>query len=175
MKKTPAVPGPEQRVAVGRIVGAFGIRGQLKVEPLTEFLERFDSGRRLLLEDRWVEVRDAFVQKDRLIVTLSGIDSRNDAEALQWRTLEALADEAPELDEDEYLSSDLVGLAVVTEDGRRLGNVSNVLAYPAHDILEVGSLMIPAVRQFVLGVDMDRGEILVRLIPGMEPGTASTD
>lgn len=173
MKQTPAVPGPEQRVAVGRVVGAFGIRGQLKVEPLTEFLERFDAGRKVLLDDRWVEVEDAFVQKDRLIVKLAGVDSRNDAEALQWRTLEALADEAPELDEDEYLSTDLVGLAVVTEDGRRLGNVSNVLAYPAHDILEVGPIMIPAVRQFVKAVDLDEGVIVVRLIPAMEPGTTS--
>ncbi|MCC7435178.1 MAG: 16S rRNA processing protein RimM [Methanoregulaceae archaeon] len=156
-------------VRVAQIVGPFGIKGQVKLKLLTDFPERFESGRRLRLNDEWVTIEEALVHKNQLVVRLSGVKDRTDAERLQWNYLEALADERPELEEDdEYFTEDLVGLAVVTTDGRGLGKVDRVDAYPAHDVLVVGKILIPAVKAFVQEIDLDEERITVQLIPGME-------
>lgn len=79
------------------------------------------------------------------------------------------AEGRPELEEDQFLTEDLLDLEVYTEDGQLLGTVDEVLNNPAHDILVVGELMIPVVKEFVLDVDLDEEKITVRLIPGMLP------
>ncbi len=160
-------------VRVAQIVGPFGIRGQVKLKVLTDFPERFEKGRRLRLNDEWVSIDEVLLHKNQLVVRLSSIKDRTDAERLQWAYLEALADERPELDDDEFLTEDLIGLAVVTADGRTLGKVDRVDSYPAHDILVVGKIMIPAVQAFVLDVDLDAERITVQLIPGMEDDDVS--
>lgn len=153
---------------MGRIVGAHGLRGHIKVEPLTEYWERFDAGARLRLRDDWVTVEDSKVHKNRPLLKLSGIDNLDAAEALQWEYLEA-APMSPQLEEDEYLTSDLVGMTVATKDGRELGSVDEVLMLPAQDVLRIGALMIPVVKEFVKDVDLDLRRIEVELIPGMLP------
>lgn len=155
-------------VRVAQIVGPFGIKGQVKLKLLTDFPERFEKGRRLRLNDEWVTIDESIVHKNQLVVRLSSIKDRTDAERSQWSYLEALADERPELDEDEFFTEDLIGLEVVTTDGRTLGKVDRVEAYPAHDVIFVGHILIPAVSQFVHDVDLDAERITVELIPGME-------
>ena len=156
------------RIRVGRIVGAFGIRGQVKVEPLTHFVERFDKGRILYLEGQPVEIKSSQFHKKHFLLGFAEVPDTNAAETLQWKDLEADDDIVPELDEDEYLTEDLIGLMVLTEEGRPLGKVDEVLPYPAHDVLVVGKIMVPAVEEFVKEVDLDGKRIVVRLIEGME-------
>jgi 16S rRNA processing protein RimM len=152
-------------------VGAFGLKGQLKVDSLTDFLERFEPGARLLLRGEWVEVEAMSIHKGRPLLKLRGVDNITAAEKLQWEYLEALG--RPELDEDEFLAEDLVGLKVMTEAGEELGVVDEVLPYPAQDILKVGEIMIPLVKEFVKNIDEPSGTITVHLIPGMRPGEDS--
>ncbi len=159
-------------VRVGRIVGAHGLRGELKVEPLTRFLERFEPGRTLCLQGQSYKVESCRGHGDRLLVKLVEIDGRSAAESLQWSFLESADAERPGLDEDEYLSRDLLGMAVRTEEGEDLGVVGSVLEYPAHDVLVVGEMMIPAVKEFVREVDLEARRMVVRLIEGMrEPSS----
>ena len=157
-------------VRVGRIVGAFGLKGEVKVDPLTDFNERFRKGSRLRLKGDWVTVEGMREHKGRPLLKLSGIADATAAEALQWEYLEAHALEAPELEEDEYMVDDLIGLKVFTMEGEELGEVDNVLDYPAHEILEVGEILIPLVKEFVKEVDLEKDLIRVQLIPGMRPG-----
>ena len=88
----------------------------------------------------------------------------------KWEYLEAIADERPELEEDEFTMAELTGLQVVTTKGEVLGKVDEVLPYPAHDILKVGETLIPLVKEFVKEVDVKGGRITVELIEGMRPG-----
>lgn len=157
-----------QTIRVAQIVGPFGIKGLLKLKLLSDFPERFEAGRRLLMNGDWVVIEESAVHKNQIIVRLSGVNDRTAAEALQWVYLDAIADERPELGDDEYLTDDLMGLQVVTPEGRILGKVDRVDAYPAHDLLVVGKLLIPAVKEFVNDVDLDAERIVVSLIPGME-------
>ena len=154
-------------VPVGRIVGAFGLKGELKVEPLTDFLERMHKGARLKLKDEWVTVESFRIHKERPLLKLSGIDSMTAAQALQWQELYSANTERPPLEEDEFLTEDLIGLKVVTDEGQELGEVDDVLEMPAHDVLKIGELLIPAVKEFVKDIDLDNETITVKLIPGM--------
>jgi len=159
-------------VQVGQIAGAFGIRGHVKVEPLTQFLDRLEVGRRLKLGDEWVTVEHFAMHKGRPLLKLSGVDTMSQAQALQWKYLEG-PDERPTLEEDEFLTQDLVGLEVFTVDGEQLGVVDDVMAMPAHDVLQVGEILIPAVKEFVTEIDLDKGRVTVQLIPGMRPGESA--
>ena len=152
---------------VGQIVGAFGLKGLLKVQPMTDFLDRFQAGSRLRLDGDWVEIESSKIHKKRPLIKLNGVNNAAAAEALQWHYLEVPALDKPELEEDEFLSQDLLGLKVVTDKGRVLGHVDQVLQMPAHDVIVVGELMIPAVKEFVKDIDFDTKTMTVKLIPGM--------
>lgn len=154
---------------IGRIVGAFGLKGELKIEPLTDFLDRFEKGSRLRLKGDWVTVESYRLHKDRPLIKLSSIRDVEAAKSLQWEYLEAEASESPEMEADEYMVDDLIGLAIVTEDGKEIGNVEDVLNYPAQDLLKSGELLIPLVKEFIKSVDIKAGVIRVELIPGMLP------
>lgn len=153
-------------IRIGQIVGVWGLKGHVKVEPLTDFPARFAQGARLQLRGNWVTLEEIRWMKDRPYLKLSGVDDPETARQLQWQYLEAL-DSRPQLEPDEYLTRDLIGLRVETETGEVLGQVDDVLAAPAHDILVVGKIMIPARKEFVLDVDIEGGMILVHLIEGM--------
>ncbi len=149
-------------------MGAFGIKGQVKVNPLTDFIEdRFDEDASLFLKGEQVEIEELSVHKSHLIIKFKGVNDRTQAEALQWQYLEAPEDERPELEEDEFMAEDLIGLEVYTIDGERLGNVSEILFYPANDLLVVGDHEIPIVKEFVKEIDLDSKRITVKLIEGM--------
>ena len=155
---------------IGQIVGSFGLKGHVKVTPFTDFIERFEAGTRLRLNDDWVTVETMTEHKGHLVLKLSGVTNRTAAEALQWSYLEGDVSERPELDKDEYFTSDLIGLVVETPDGEILGTVGSVLPTPAHDTLVIGEILVPAVKQFVKLVDVKAKRIVVELIPGMRPG-----
>jgi 16S rRNA processing protein RimM len=152
---------------VAQITGAFGIKGQLKVRPLTDFVERFDVGRVLRHGDQEFTVEAILWHGSQLILTLKQVKDRTTAERLQFAYLDAREEERPELDDDEYLTSDLIGLEVVTDAGEKLGTVKDVLSSPAHDLIVVGDLLIPAVQEFILDIDLDARTMTVHLIDGM--------
>lgn len=163
------MPSPD-RVPVGRIVGIFGIRGQVKVQALTDFPERFEPGRSLLLDDEPRKIKAAHWHKMQVRLTLEGISTVEAAEEIRGKTLYVTADDLPELEQDEYLTRDLIGLEVIDVNHGRLGKVDRVLGGAAQDLLEVGSILIPTVKQFIKSVNLKEGRIEVELIEGMRPG-----
>ena len=156
-------------VAIGQIVAPHGIKGALRVKVLTDFPERFDSDAVVWLQGVEHRIVRSVLNGSQLLLTLEGIDDRNRAEELKWEYLTVPASEVPELDADEFLARDLLDLGVVTTDGRHLGKVTDVMPNPAHDILVIGDVMIPLVREFVKEIDLEKCEILVQVIPGMIP------
>lgn len=159
----------DRYVRVGQIAGAFGLKGQVKIQPLTDFADtRFKRGAKFRMGEDWVEIETVSVHKGRPLVKLKGIDTIDAAEALQWRYLETT--EQPKLGKGEYLVSDLLGLEVKTVEGELLGKIERVLPNPAHEILVVGEIMVPLVDHFVKSVDMANRTVTVNLIYGMRPG-----
>jgi 16S rRNA processing protein RimM len=157
-----------ERVRIGQIVGAFGLKGQVKVEALTNFESRFDEGNTVFIDNKPYIIRKFQIHKNRPLISLKGIDKIDEAEALQWKDMEAEGE--PELDDDEFLIEDLIGLKVITDTGEQLGVVDDIEDYPAHQVVIVGPIMIPLVDEFVTEIDLDEEIMRVKLIYGMRPG-----
>lgn len=160
----------EEPTRIGRVVGAFGLDGRVKIEPETDFAERFAKGAPMIIRGKEYRVVNTSWHKGQARVKLKGLDSVEDAEALQWEPVTVPAGSRPKLDRDEFYAADLIGLVVVTTAGRRVGKVTNLLPMPAQDLLQVGDVLIPMAKQFVKKVDLAAGTIVIDPIEGMLPG-----
>jgi 16S rRNA processing protein RimM len=163
---------PAIAVSVGRIVAAHGLRGELKVEPLTDFPERFQRGVVLWLEGRPRSIEGARWQKDAVLLKLAGIDTREQAERLRGKEL-LLPEPGPlPAGEGVYYQHDVIGLRVETVKGEALGSVADILSTGANDVYVVrgerGELLLPAVEDVVREVDLVAGRLVVDLLEGLE-------
>ena len=161
-------------VAVGRVLRPWGLRGDLKVDPLTDFPEdRFAEDASIWLDGVERTVEHARSQKGVFYVKLSGIDDVTDAEAYRDLLLEVPESLLPPLDEDAYYHHQLVGLRAVTVDGGELGRVVEVLATGGNPVLLVrgpaGEAALPFIDEVVTAVDLEAGVLTVKLMEGLLP------
>jgi len=157
-------PTADPSLVVGRIAGAFGIRGELKCDPTSAGRTLFTPGAELQCtrgEER-SNVRIAAVRshKGRLLIRIDGVDDANAAESYAGAVLSAPRERIA-LIEGEYLDADLVGCEVVGKDGKGYGSVERVEHYPASDMLLVGGRMVPMVAAIVREIDLSRRRILI--------------
>ena len=158
-------------VSVGRVVSAHGVHGDLKVESLTDFPERFRAGSWLWLEGAPRIVERSRQQGKMLVVKLQDIDSRTQAEALRGKLLMVPQAQAIE-QESVYYLHDIIGLQVMDESGNVLGKVVDVLATGSNDVYVVrgrlGEVLLPALDDVIKHVDLHARRILVDLPEGLE-------
>lgn len=161
-------------IVIGKVVGTFGVRGAIKCEIQTDFVERFRQGRTITIGTNEFEIKSVSFHKSQARIMLRGVESIEQAQPLLGKQVFVSSDDRPSLSVDEYLYSDLVGLEVVDEAGVKLGVVDAIVRTPAQDLIQVGALLIPGVKQFVKNIDLRCKRIVVRLIPGMlDEGEAS--
>jgi 16S rRNA processing protein RimM len=161
-------------VAIGFIAAMFGIRGEVKVQPLTDFPERFLQTATVYIGDELIERRvlGARLHQRIVILRLEGVETANNAEALRNKKLYIPASELIALPPDHYYLHDLVGLHVVHVDGTPLGVVRDVIQSAGNDLLVIQSaqtgkeVLLPTVKEFVKAVDVAGGVIKVEPIPG---------
>jgi 16S rRNA processing protein RimM len=168
---------PELRyLAIGRIVRAHGVRGEISVTVLTDFPERFET-----LE--WVYVGDEFEaqpfrlekyrwHKKNILLTLADITNRTQAEQLQGQFVQVPVGEAVPLADGDYYLYQLIGLQVITSTGELLGTIDNVIETGANDVYVVknntqNELLIPAIADVIKSVDLDKGQVIIELIDGL--------
>lgn len=162
-------------LAVGKIVNTHGIKGEVRVIPMTSDVSRFDyllytwikkDGK--LREYRVTSVR---YHKQFVLVKLQGVDSMTEAESLKGCELLVDREHARPLDEDEYFICDLIGLKVY-EDEKLLGELTEVLETGSNDVYVVRGednkeLLIPALKSVVLDVDLENRRMQVKLPEGL--------
>jgi 16S rRNA processing protein RimM len=159
---------PETDLRIGLVRSAHGVKGALRVELLTDFPDRFGPGREVEVAGRRLRVARSSDQPDGLLVTFEGIDDRNAAELLVGAYCTVPLEDARVLPADQYYHFQLVGLRVFdVHSERELGEVAEVLTYPANDVLRVtdGSheVLIPMVRSIVRAIAPSEGRITVDL------------
>ncbi len=171
----PKPPETEPRdgfIAVGYVRGPHGIRGELSVEPLTEFPERFEPGATLWADGVAHTVAAARGHRGALLVELEGIGDRNAAARFGGLLLEVPDVTLPELEPGEYYRFQIVGMAVADTDGNDLGTVRSVLETGANDVYVVrdaeSELLIPAIDSVVQEVDVAARRMVVHLLDGLE-------
>jgi 16S rRNA processing protein RimM len=160
-------PPPIDGLIVGELVGPFGIVGEVKLYPLTDFPERLRRYRRLALalpdgSRREVRVQRVRPHKNLWLLKLRDVNTPEEAEALRGAQAIVPAELAEPLPEGHFYLHDVIGLRAVTPEGEELGTVTDVLRNPANDVYVVGSLLIPAVKEIVARIDPEQGVLVVR-------------
>lgn len=166
----------EERLQVGVISSTHGIRGEVKVFPTTDDPNRYkrlkkvylDTGKELLA----LEIQGVKFFKQFVIVKFKGIDNINDIEMYKGKSLLVDRKDAVPLKRDEYYIADMVGLQVFTEDGAEFGVLKDVMETGANDVYiidskEHGEVLVPAIRQCILGVDVENGRMDIHLMDGL--------
>jgi 16S rRNA processing protein RimM len=152
-------------IRVGQVVGPYGLDGAVKVQPLTDFADRFDPGASLLLDGCAHQVEWSSEGHPGLVVKLRGIDNRTLAELFLGRYLEVSDDEMRELEAGRFYHRQVIGLTVVSQSGVSAGVIEEVLERPANDVWvsREGSIehLIPATKDAIVEVDVKGGRVIV--------------
>lgn len=156
---------------VGKIVGAHGIKGGLKVCPLTDFPEqRFIKGK-LLYSENYEEllIEDARHANKLYVINLRNITDRNSAESLKNHCLYAKTSDKLIVPEDTYLVEEVIGCTVLDEDGSLVGRIQEIIHGKANDVYVIGQaevqgriLMVPAVKEALIRIDVGHKVIKVK-------------
>lgn len=160
---------------IGEVVATFGLRGEMKVRIETDFPERFGKLKQVCLrpparEPRLFDVERARLHKGQVLLKVAGVDGIEGAEEWRGAKVQVQREQAPPLPKDSYYAADLIGMEVVTQDGRALGRLEKILPYPAQDLFQVGDILIPAVKEIVTDVDTERRVITVNPPDGLIEG-----
>lgn len=152
---------------MGAIVGPHGIRGDVKLRPLTEFPDRIPKLKqlRLRMPDGSEETRRVLKvrsQHDMFLVLFEGMATRDDAEALRGAQAVVSLEDAAPLPEGRYYEHQILGLRVVTPDNEELGTVREIIPGVSNDVYVAGDYLIPATHDAILRLAPEEGVIVVR-------------
>ncbi|WP_097004118.1 ribosome maturation factor RimM [Lacrimispora amygdalina] len=166
----------ENLLRVGVISSTHGIKGEVKVFPTTDDSARFKQLKKVILdtgrEQIDLEIEGVKFFKNMVILKFKGYDSIDEIEKYKGRDLLITRDLAVELGPDENFITDLIGLLVVKDDGDELGTLTDVIKTGANDVYEVRmadgrEVLLPAIKECVLNVDLEKGTITVHMMDGL--------
>lgn len=168
----------DDKLRVGVISSTHGIKGEVKVFPTTDEPTRFKKLKQVILdtgkEESILTIEGVKFFKQFVILKFEGIDNINDVEKYKGKELYVTRENAQRLGKNEYFIGDLIGMTVIEDTGRNLGILEEVLLTGANDVYQVRmesdeELLIPAIKQCILSVDMEKKEMTVHLLEGLLP------
>jgi 16S rRNA processing protein RimM len=155
-------------ILLGAIIGAQGLKGEVKVKTFTETPENLGAYGPLHSADgrRFKVVSSRAIKGDAAIVRFEGISDRSDAEELKGVQLFVHRDQLPDTQAEEFYHADLIGLSAEDEEGRLIGKVASIHNFGAGDVIEIAradgsDVLLPFTREFVPVVDMKSGRIVI--------------
>ena len=154
-------------IEAGEIVNTHGVRGEVKVLCWLDAPEMLCEFDRCRIAGKDYEMESVRVQKTCNLVKLSGVDTMEDAQKLRGKVLELYRED---IDDEVIFAAELVGVEVYA-GGQCIGTIREVLDYPGNQVYVVEgekTYMIPAVKAFILSTDMEKNEMQVVLLEGME-------
>jgi len=166
-------------VAIGEIAGIFGISGELKVAPLTDFPGRFERTPTVYIGEKRAPYRvlQARSHKQQILLRLEGIADVDAAERLRGAILWIPASQITALPQDQFYVHDLIGMRVRHVSGDDLGTITDVLSSAGNDLFVIRTptgreVLLPAVKAFIPSIDTSARLITVDPIPGLFDDTA---
>ena len=157
------------KVVLGQIVAPHGVRGDLRIMPLTSNVQLFtDMDYLLLPDDRRLQIVKARPHKNIILVTVKEITSVEAAEALRGQKVSVYREDMPELPEGRYYVGDLIGLPVLDEEGNRIGTFKDVLPTGSKDVYviqppEGKDILVANIPENIREIDLPNRRIIVRL------------
>ena len=166
----------EQKLQVGIITATHGLKGEVKVYPTTDDPGRFRRLKKVILDNGKVsvdlEIESVKYFKQFVILKFKGLDDIEQVEKYRKASLYVTRDNAVRLKKDEFFIADLIDMKVVNEDGSPLGPLRDVITTGANDVYEValdegGTVLIPAIKECILDVDVENAVMRVHLLEGL--------
>ncbi len=166
------------RFQVGVIASTHGLHGEVNVFPTTEDPNRFKKLKKVTLhtkrgEEIELDVQSAKFFKKFVIVKFKQFNDINEVEKLKGCELTIERKDAIKLQPGEYYCADLIGLSIVDEEGKALGTLVDVIQTGANDVYEMKredgeeNVLIPAIKDCILDVDIENKQIKIHVIPGL--------
>ncbi len=166
----------EELLQVGAIANTHGVRGEVKVFPMTDEKERFKQLKQVILDTGKEQIELSITQvkffKNLVILKFKGFDNINDVEPWKGKPLYVTRENAVKCEEDEYFIADLIGLSVSDEEGQALGTLTDVLTTGANDVYVITKtsgeeLLLPAIKQCIRKVDVAQRQMQVHVLEGL--------
>ena len=166
----------QKRLEIGQIINTFGIKGEVKVFPLTDDIKRFDDLETVYVktkkESQLYNIESIKYHKNFVLIKFKEINTVEQAETLRNSYLEVDRAQAIPLNEGEYFIADLIGLEVYSDEGKLIGKVDDIYNTGANDIYVVKDdlgkqTLLPGIKDVIKNVDLEKGQIIVHLIPGL--------
>lgn len=166
----------DELLQVGIITSTHGVRGEVKVYPTTDDVKRFKKLKDIILdtgkEKLPLEIEGVKFFKQMVILKFKGLDNMNDVEKFRQKSLYVTRANAVRLRKDEYFIADLIGIKVYDEEDKKLGVLEDVMVTGANDVYVIKMmdgrvLLLPAIKQCVLEVDVPEGRMKVHVLEGL--------
>lgn len=160
----------DEFVAIGKITAPHGIRGEVKVLPLTDFPERFQAKQTVLLDGKQeLIIESAKSHKQFVLLKFRGLSTMNDVEPLRGKLLKVHERDLVKLPEGHYYHFQLIGLEVFDIAGEYIGKITEILETGSNDVYVTQPasgrpILIPALRKVVKTVDLENGKMIVEML-----------
>lgn len=174
---------PSHMITIGKIVAPFGLKGEVKVYPYSDFLERCYLLKKVLLEGKnfsgFKVIKKAFIHKYLWVMHFEGCENRDDADALTGMMVKIRSAERMPLPKGTYYYDQIIGLEALTIEGGKLGIVEEILRTGSNDVYVITSgkdgdsmerrkqILIPALKTVVREINLQEGYLIVKLPPGL--------
>lgn len=160
---------------MGAITQTHGLRGEVKVFPTTDDAKRFKKLKEVILDTerkKVLEIEGVKFFKQFVILKFKGFDDINDIERYKGKCLYVTRENAVKLKKDEYFIADLIGIQIYDENDGYMGILKDVIVTGANDVYDIAledgrRLLLPAIRQCVLAVDMVQRKMKVHVLDGL--------
>jgi len=154
----------EDAVKIGKVINTVGLKGEIKVYPDMDY---FDQIERVYIDNQEYQIEKVRTQKNVVVLKLQDIDNIDAAEKLRDKDIMLKLEDRPKPPDGKYYVGDLIGMEVVTDDGKVLGKIDGVFNTGANDIYEVGEILLPVIDEVIKEVDTDNRKIIVHLLKGL--------
>jgi 16S rRNA processing protein RimM len=167
----------EKFLKIGIIASTHGLKGEVKVYPTTNDIRRYDELIDVIVDTKdghlVLEIQQVKYFKKMVILKFKGIDHINDVEKYKGKDLLVTRENAVKLEEDEYYIADLLGMKIISDDGK-VGTLVDVIESSANDVYvvefeEIGEVLIPAIKDCILNIDIEGKVMNVHLLDGLVP------
>lgn len=158
-----------EKLVIGKITKAHGVRGEVKVISYSDDLKRFKKLKKVSIDSSELKVEWVKLQSNRAILKLEGYDSIEDTQELRNKLISVDREDAVKLEEDEYYVADLIGCSVFDEKEVELGKIYDVISTGSNDVYWIKSktrkdLLVPVLKDIVLSVDIDSEKIIIKQV-----------
>lgn len=152
----------DKKIIIGKIGAAHGVRGDMKVYPLTDFPDRFNTIKKAYVDDQLIEIVSTRYQNNFVVMKVKGINSREEVARFTNKLLKIDRSDVPPLAEGEYYSFDIIGLQVINQDDEILGEITEILKTGSNDVYitkakDGRQILLPALKKVVTEINLEEG------------------